>query len=423
MKTKITLIASLLLVLSFQTKAQDVINLGTTDNIATVLSNQTGTNIVLVVPTGYTNPQGINAIDLTLMPTTITKLTLKGDGTKPTFKIKTLVIPATLTSSLKFQDLNIIGGDEIAPASNYVLNNAAANATPVVDTVLFSNCSIANVRGIIRLQTTGTTYKNIAINNCIMSNIVDYGMVTTAAGSVITNLTISKSTIYGMPSTVLNVAAGTALGTLTISDCTFDNMVNGAGKYLIDLGASNTTTVLTISNTIVGKNLGLATTGAKGIRGGTGYTYTVTNSYTTSDWVTSSNALVGFTAYASPSTTLFKTPTVYNSTAPQTTTAGNYKIIDTNFAGKNSAGDPRWYYDAITALNVPKTSTISITYSDGTLNLSEMTNVKLFSLSGQLVKSAELANSVSISDLSKGVYIAKAGSERTGFTVQKIALK
>jgi len=423
MKTKITLIASLLLVLSFQSKAQDVVNLTTTDNIVTVLSAQTGSNIVLVVPSGYTNPQGINSIDLSLMPISITKLTLKGDGTKPTFKIKTLLIPASLSSSIKFQDLNIIGGDETAPASNYVLNNPAANAIPVVDTVAFNNCNIANCRGIVRLQTSGTTYKNIVINNCIMSNIVDYGLVTTAAGSVITNLTISKSTIYGMPSTVLNVAAGTALSTLTISDCTFDNMVNTAGKYLIDLGASNTTTVLNISNTIVGKNLNLATTGAKGIRGGTGFTYTVSNSYTTSDWVTTGNALVGFTAYANPSTSLFKTPTVYNSTAPQTTTVGDYKIIDTNFAAKNSAGDPRWYFDAVTALNDPKTSNISITCSDGTLNLSEMTNVKLFSLSGQLVRTAELTNSVLLSDLSKGIYIAKAGTECKGFSIQKFIIK
>ncbi|MFW9596340.1 MAG: hypothetical protein ACMV0Y_00140 [Paludibacter sp.] len=47
--------------------AQDIVNLTTTQTISDALSSYSGTgdNVVLIVPAGYTNPQGTTLTDLT----------------------------------------------------------------------------------------------------------------------------------------------------------------------------------------------------------------------------------------------------------------------------------------------------------------------------------------------------------------------
>ena len=97
-------------------KAQDIINLGVTDDIKTTLSTYTGTNVVLVIPTGYTNPQSVptlsgttytwNSIDLSTLTnlTSSTKITISGDGTNPTLTLKAITLPAAL-SKIEFKNL------------------------------------------------------------------------------------------------------------------------------------------------------------------------------------------------------------------------------------------------------------------------------------------------------------------------------
>ena len=396
--------------------AQDVINLGVNDSLGLAIRSYAGLapDLTVVIPSGYSNPEGagvaIKSIDLssTLTPisTTLKKITIKGDGSKPTLKIKTFVLPASLSTALKFQDLNIIGADPVA-ANNYLINNASANPVPIVDTISLKGCSVSNFRGMIRLQTSGTTYKNIVINNSIISNIVDYTLINVAAGTTVDNIVISNSTVYGVSGTLLTLSAGNALSKVTISNSTFDNVVMTSTKYFIDFGTANASPVLTISNTIIGKNFG---SGVKGIRGAANWTYTTTNSYTTSDWVTSGNALTGFTAYTSTAATLFKTPTTYVVGAPQSASIGDYSIIDATFAGKNNAGDPRWYSATTTDVSSPKASSIIISYNGIEISLTEAQDINIYSVTGNLLKSAKKVNVISVTDLPKGIYLVKAGS-------------
>jgi len=368
-----------------------VVTIGVSDTLGTAIRNNSSvSDLTIVIPAGYTNPEGtattIKNIDLTAtyhpINSNLKRLTIKGDGTYPTLKVKLVVLPSTLTTLLKFQDINLVGADATV-ANNYILNNAAANPVPSVDTVSFDGCKVSNVRGIIRYQTASTTYKNIKFNNCILANLGTYGVISCIASTVLNNISVQNTTIYGIVTNSF-VISPLLPTTFVISNCTIDN-VNGSStsKYLIDFGTANTTTALSISNTILGK----ATTAAnKGIRAGTGFTYTVTNSYKANDWVTSGgSAVVGFTDYTSASTALFNSPTVFDGTN-NTATEGDYNIKDGTFAGATTAGDPRWYNPAI------KLSALSFggfTYATGS---SDPSAEKSFSISADHISSALTLN-------------------------------
>ena len=368
-----------------------VVTIGVSDTLGTAIRNNSSvSDLTIVIPAGYTNPEGtattIKNIDLTAayhpINTNLKRLTIKGDGTYPTLKLKLFVLPLSLSTLLKFQDINLVGADATV-ANNYILNNAAANPVPSVDTVTFEGCKITNVRGIIRYQTASTTYKNINFKNCILANLGTYGVISCIASTVLNNISVQNTTIYGIVTNSF-VISPLLPTTFVMSNCTIDN-VNGSStsKYLIDFGTANTTTALSISNTILGK----ATTAAnKGIRAGTGFTYTVTNSYKASDWLTSGgSAVVGFSDYTSASTALFNSPTVFDGTN-NTATEGDYNIKDGTFAGATSAGDPRWYNPAI------KLSALSFggfTYATGS---SDPSAEKSFSISADHISSALTIN-------------------------------
>ncbi|MDO9153729.1 MAG: DUF4957 domain-containing protein [Paludibacter sp.] len=321
--------------------ATHVITLSPTDGIGTVLNAYSGfdESVTVIVPAGYTSIEytGIapSNIILSAIPSTIKHLIIKGDGTNPTLLMRGFTFPATGLVTFTVKDLTMKGIEDVSSGALSLTNYVAQSGAVVINSVIFDNCTIANFRGVIRMN-SGNAFTNLTFDHCIIRNIKDYNILNTAAGSTLTNLTFKNSTVYGLNGNVFG-ASGNVPTTVTIADCTFDNIGFVTGKYLIDLGTANTTTALTITNTILGKTL---SSGYKGIRGGTDWTYTVTNSYVTSDWVAAANPVVGFTSYSNASTILFKTPTVYDGTNT-TATIGDYKLMDKSVAG--NVGDPRWY--------------------------------------------------------------------------------
>jgi len=260
---------------------------------------------------------------------------------------------------------------------------------------------------------SGNNFTNVIINNCIFRNIGSYNVFN--PGGILTNLTVSKSTFYGINGNVfaLGVSAPPYPSAVTISDCTFADINIAGTKYFIDLGTTDSVTVLTIKNTILGKTLNSAT---KGIRyGGINYTYSVTNSYTTSDWVTASNNVIGFTAYANAQSNLFKSPSVYTSDAVGTeATVGDYTLIDKSLG---NIGDPRWY-PTTTGVNSPNASSTVISYNGKEISLNEVQDVTIYSVTGDLLKSAKGVNVIAVGNLSHGIYIVKAGTTVQKFIVQ-----
>jgi len=424
MKKSFTILVTVLSLLLVQSAlAQDIINLSTTDEIGTVLSAYAGTttDVTVVIPAGYTNPEfnsttpvGGKTIGLTTIPAVIKNLTIQGDGSNPVVLCKNIDFPATSLTSFKVKNLTLKGlADGPTSLSASMANFLIASTNVAVPTVTIEGCTLANFRGITRMK-TGANFTNVTIDNCIIRNTGSYCILVTEAGSTLGNYTIKNSTVYGTNTSLFGVSASLPT-TFTISDCTFDNIIFAAGKYFIDFGAGTTTT-LSISNTIIGKTANAAT--VKGIRGGTGFTYIVNNSYITSDCLTASPALTGFTAYASTAATLFTTPTTFDGTNA-TATAGCYKIKDASFSG--IAGDPRWSNcncSDYTAVITPKASSTAISYNGTEISLNETQDIAIYGVTGQLLKSAKQVNKLSVANLPRGIYAAKAG-----MTVQKFIVR
>jgi hypothetical protein len=383
-KQLLTSIFVTLLVMNFSfVNAQDVINLSTTDNIKTILSAYTGTNVVLVIPAGYTNPQS-NAIASTTTPVTYswnsldlstltnltsnTKITFSGDGTNPTLTLKAITLPPAL-SKIAFKNLTITGivpnantpGNVIDPTLNYVFNESAAIPC-VIDSIVFDNCKFSTFRSLIRFQSTSAVgsetqkVNSVIINNCIVSNFADYGVVyNSTTGGKFGPVKVTKSTFYGFGATVFMLQKNAT--SIDISDCTFDNVVGTSAKAVVDL--LTLTVPVTLTNCILGKTA--LASGALTIK--TAGTLNITNCYYTTDWTaatpTATAGITGsLTAYSGASTALFKSPTVLTGfpSGTQTITTGDYTIIDATFAGKNNCGDPRWYYDLGAGVNNPNSS-------------------------------------------------------------------
>jgi len=414
--------------------AQDIINLGVNDDIKVKLAAYTGSNVVLVIPAGYTNPQSIpsstvtgtppvttyswSSLDLSTLTnlTSTTKITIKGDGSNPTLTLKTLTLPAAL-SKIAFKDLTITGieplgkvpGNVVDPTVNYIFNQGTAAAT-VVDSIIFDNCNISTFRSLVRFQnanatTAATQFANhVNINNCIIHNFADYGVIyNSTTGGFFGPIKVTKSTFYGFGATVFMLQKNST--SIDITDCTFDNVVGGSGKALVDL--STLVAPVTITNCILGKTQ-LA---SGGLTVKTAGTLTITNSYNTSDWTASvSTATAGttgsFTAYTGASTDLFtnvSVSTIASASAPYTTTVGNYKIKATTFAGANSAGDPRWYLTATAVKQV-------LTDKGVSFNGTEIVNAKGLSLEVYSVLGKRVASSLTsipTTNFQKGVYIVR----------------
>lgn len=386
-----------LLLFSIAVYSQDVINLGVNDKISDALSSYSGSNVILVIPAGYTNPHITSTSQTITIPalTAGARVTIKGDGTMPTLSLKSLSVPSTSGINyglLKFQDLKITGyGTD--PTVNYVVNVPSGTAFNA-DSLVFSGCQISTFRSLARFQSTNTTIDQkvgVALfDNCVIRNFADYGVIyNNKSGGQFGSVIAKKSTFYGFGQSIFLCQTNT--GSINISDCTIDNSFNTSAKGLVDL--STQTSPVTITNCILGKTI--AASGALSIK--TAGTLTIANCYTTTDWLASApTATAGitgtFTSYSGASTDLFTTT---NTSTPGTAfvDGANYTIKDATFAGKTSAGDPRWYYTGTTGINQVRTNG---------LDPNGLTNV--YGIDGKVIKS-NVVRSNAKSGLQKGIYV------------------
>ena len=436
---KKTLLLSAMIVLAIiASNAQDVINLGVNDDIKTTLAAYTGTNLVLVIPAGYSNPQSVptgtttgtppvttyswSLMDLSTLTnlTANTKITIKGDGSKPTLTLKTIVLPAAL-SRITLKDLTITGveplskvlGNVVDPTVNYIFNQGAAVPT-IVDSIVFDNCNISTFRSLVRFQSTAVvtapTQKanNVIINNCIVSNFADYGVVyNSTTGGYFGPVKVTKSTFYGLGATVFMLQKNST--SIDISDCTFDNVVGASAKALVDL--STLVAPVTITNCILGKTQ-LA---SGGLTIKTAGTLTITNCYSTTDWTaatsTASAGITGsFSAYSGASTNLFSSVSVSSVAAagppatPYMTTVGNYKIKDDTFVGKNSVGDPRWYYNSTLTVN-HVLSDKGVSFNGTEVVNSKGLDLEVYNVLGKKVAASK--TNIATTNFQKGIYVVR----------------
>ena len=128
-----------------------------------------------------------------------------------------------------------------------------------------------------------------------------------------------------------------------------------------------------------------------------GGTITISNSYLTSDatfiesvpaaGTTASGAVQKLAVSAS---VLFKTLSSVSGTgAAQSTTVGDYTIIDNTFVGKSSAGDPRWY---------------AVSTSINNVQINSNSLVSIYTVEGKILRKNVLFKDV-VNQLKNGIYI------------------
>jgi uncharacterized protein DUF5123 len=225
--------------------------------------------------------------------------------------------------SLNFSDLTIATDGN----ANYFMN--VGHAT-VIGNVKVENCTTNGVfnNSFIRLKTSGAEITNLLINNCIIDSFgigAKYAVIY-ASGSnnaVIDNITIQNSTFYSIYYFVRQ--DGVTGKSLNINNCTFNNMINQGGYFINYSGTFPSN--FNIMNTILGSTLDA--TNANGIK--SSGNAVLSNTYMTSDCVFSANPITGATSYSGTAANLFNNPA-----------NGDFTIKDNSFAGKSTAGDPRW---------------------------------------------------------------------------------
>ncbi|MEO6521702.1 MAG: DUF5123 domain-containing protein [Mucilaginibacter sp.] len=236
------------------------------------------------------------------------------------------IVAASTIPSIAFEGLTLTG-----TTGNYVFNiNTACN----IGTISYEGCTINTFRGVNRTQSVAIVITTLSMNNCLISNIIDYGLMTVSNATIehFDNIILSNSTINTCEK--LFVSKSNSIN-VTINDNTFYASPLGGGSYYLDYNGVGITGTTTIKNNIFG--VGKPSTATPPVYTVNGKRGTITdlsqNNYSTSDFVltTSSTGFSNTIPYTKLSTDLWVDPA-----------NGNFKFKDATYAGKGTTGDPRW---------------------------------------------------------------------------------
>lgn len=238
------------------------------------------------------------------------------------------ITASSTIDSIVFSDVTLKSD---AYASKYIFNiSRACN----IGKMKFESCKAEIFRGMVRLQTAVINVTDFIVDNCIVDSISNYGVLTVDnVNCKATNISLRNSTFYKAERIIVSRQNST---TVSIQNCTFNEAPSG-DNYLVHYNTSGTDQVtngITVANCIMGVGKP-GTTNSRAVRGiRANASVTVTNTYNTSDYILNAvdpYPISNIIAYAGSSETLFQAPYL-----------GNFKIVDNNFPGRNTAGDPRW---------------------------------------------------------------------------------
>lgn len=240
------------------------------------------------------------------------------------------ITAGTTIPEISFKTLHLIGSAADGYASRYVFN---MNTACTVGKIILDDCKIKAVRGILRTQ-AGPKINSVLINNCLIDSINGYGVVNCDnASASIHNVSLTNSTVSDAQKLFVSKSNTTSV---LIENCTF-YAVPMSANYFLDYNTFAVSDGIIIKNSIfsVGKP-STATPPVFAVNGFRPATVNITTAgnFKTSDleWAgTGTTALSGLEDYSGTSATLFKNPA-----------KDDFTIIDSKFAGKSTAGDPRW---------------------------------------------------------------------------------
>jgi hypothetical protein len=242
---------------------------------------------------------------------------------------------------IRFVDLEIRGADY---GGDYVFNPSTTDI--YVGELLFENCEVGTIRGILRIRGTNVVIDNYKIINTRVDSLGGYGILTTDTDPNPTAPTAMVNNVVLQNSTFNKVQAGITSRnnsqSILIDGCTFSNFIAaGSGNYIFRYrgGSGNNDVIngISIQNSIFGHGWDEGGTGVYSIRGKDGLPATniqVVNTYSTSDFsFIASYEISGFPAgnYGGSQTDLWADPL-----------GGDFNFKDGGFSGRFDAGDPRW---------------------------------------------------------------------------------
>ncbi len=235
-------------------------------------------------------------------------------------------------ASIVFDGLTLTG----IYASNYVFN---IDASATIGEVKFINCKINQFRGILRAKGGTGTLNKYTVENCIINDIRDYGILNMDVTTwKFNDAVIKKSTVYR---TVSFLVSKSNSNSVLIEDCTLNETPEKARAIFSwsTAGANNVLNGFTIKNTIIGHGWDTTPGGTNyailGIRGLAATSFITTNSYATADFT---YTLTGVPIPTFPSFTYSKTV----NDLWKDPSKGDFNIKDPSFAGIKDSGDPRW---------------------------------------------------------------------------------
>ncbi|MEN3323183.1 DUF4957 domain-containing protein [Mariniflexile soesokkakense] len=240
---------------------------------------------------------------------------------------------------IRFIDLEIKGEDN---NGDYVFNPSSGNTN--VNEVLFDNCEIGTLRGVMRLRGDNAIINTFEIRNSLVFDIGGYGIFTcdtdpnTPTTARVNNFKFVNSTFNKI---TIGIQSRTPSLSVVIESCTIAN-INTIFRYRGGDGNNDVANGIEIKNTIFGHKwdptgtktgADLAVVGTES--GGLGGTnFTVQNTYTTTDFLFVAGKEIAAIPIGNAGTSqsgLWADPE-----------NNNFNIVSSSFVARSTSGDPRW---------------------------------------------------------------------------------
>lgn len=233
------------------------------------------------------------------------------------------IVAGSVIDSIAFKDVYLYSDGY---SSKYVFN---VNAASTIGKISFESCRAHIFRGMVRLQSAIINVTDFSVNNCVIDSLANYGLINVDnTNCKINNIYIGYSTIYKCERIVVSKQSSNSV---IIEKCTINEAPLAGSNALVDYNGVSVALGIRLTGNIIGSVLVNGTNvQSLGIRILSG-SVDVASTYNTTDHSVTANAVPNLIAYAGKSTDLWTDPT-----------KGVFTFKDGSFAGKNTAGDPRW---------------------------------------------------------------------------------
>lgn len=166
----------------------------TADEFLNAINNGNG-DVVITIPANTTidvTPDGVVA---PVVPETVTSITIQGEG------ISSVLVSKGTYDLSAVAELNSFKFNNLTLTRNDIEGDYSLAVKTSIKNITFDGCTINASRGVLRLRDNAALkIGNILFNNCLISNIGTYCVISGEKGTV-TSLTVTNNTFYNFRST------------------------------------------------------------------------------------------------------------------------------------------------------------------------------------------------------------------------------